>query len=215
MDHAPERKGVRSSGLSVWSQSRGLSLWDPGGGAAGWAASLTRCPVEPWGPGSPRSPCVGGRRGIESAIGVGVTQGSQDSPESSTRGCLSTHSLSLLSWVAGDSFGSSGAWGSLSNKTGPQLCTEAGWGGQGLGGHRGRGGSPSLAWTSEFFTTLPVPGIQLAVYTSQGLELWPWSQRVPTPDLQVAMCWWQPFKKKKKKEPLSFLAVCAALPYMD
>lgn len=47
----------RGSGHRRWSHSRGLGLWDPGGGAAGWAASLTCCPMEPWGPGSPRSPC--------------------------------------------------------------------------------------------------------------------------------------------------------------
>lgn len=71
---------------------------------------------------------------MRSQLLVGMTQ---DFPESSTRGCLSTHSLSLLSWVAGDSFGSNGAWGSLSNKTGPQSCAEAGWGRQGFVGAEG------------------------------------------------------------------------------
>lgn len=60
---------TRHSGHRGWSQSRGLCLWEPGGDAAGHAASLTGCPVKPWGPGSPRSPCVGGRRGMELTVG--------------------------------------------------------------------------------------------------------------------------------------------------
>ena len=60
------------------------------------------------------------------------------------RGQFSTHSLALFSWVSRDSFGSSGAWGSLSNKSGLQPCAEAEQSGQGLG-DRGVGeGAP--AW---------------------------------------------------------------------
>lgn len=112
----------RGSGHRAWSQSSGFCQWDPGGGAAGWVASLTRCPMEPWGPGSPRSPCVGGRKGMELDLGE-APKTCQNPPPG---GRFSTHSLALLSWVAGDSFGSSGAWGSLSNKTGPQPRAWAG-----------------------------------------------------------------------------------------
>lgn len=49
-----------------------------------------------------------------------LTQSPHASPEPSIRGQFSTHSLTLFSWVARDSLGSSGARGSLSNKTGLQ-----------------------------------------------------------------------------------------------
>lgn len=162
MQHALDRGACQE----FWPQwvDPGQGSGPVGGGAAWWAASLTRCPVEPWGPGSPRSPCVGGRRGMESAVG-GSEPGSQDSPESSTRGCLSTHSLALLSWVTRDSFGSSGAWGSLSNKTGPQPCAGAGGVGRDLGGRGVGEGAP--AWPG------PNAQVEQAVHTAQGSELRP------------------------------------------
>lgn len=45
---------------------------------------------------------------------------SRNSPEPPTRGRINTHFFALLSWESRRSFGSSGAGGALSNKTGSQ-----------------------------------------------------------------------------------------------
>lgn len=121
-----------------------------------------------------------------------MTQGTQDSPDSSTRGCLSTHFLSLLSWVAGDSFGSSGAWGSLSNKTGPELCAEAGWGGQGLGRAEGSRREPQFGLGLWVLYHTPSPWYTAVTLYSSGFRVMVLESDSPCPDLEVAMCWQQP-----------------------
>lgn len=81
-----------------------LGLWDPGG----WTASLTRCPLEPRAPGSPRSPCGRQERNGVRGQEEGLTQ-AQGPPRILHPEPPHTHSFALLSWVAGDPFGSSGA----------------------------------------------------------------------------------------------------------
>lgn len=93
----------------------------------------------------------------------------------------------LLSRVAGDSFRSSGAWGSLSNKTGPQPCARAGQSGQELGGAEGQG-VPSLAQASGALHTQPMVCPEWEVDTAQCSEL-RWSQAVPTLIWKLPACW--------------------------
>lgn len=52
-------------------------------------------------------------------VGGGGSGVPQHPLESSIWVHLGTHSLALFAWAARDSFGSSGAWGSLNNKTEP------------------------------------------------------------------------------------------------
>lgn len=116
MEH-PLDQGGSGLGHRAWSQSRGAygilkgvlqggHLTHPlsHGALGAWLSTQSLCGREVW----------------SQLLGC-LTQSLHASPESSIRGQFSTHSLTLFSWVARDSLGSSGAWGSLSNKTGLQI----------------------------------------------------------------------------------------------